>query len=155
MKRLAAWRGDGGRLVHRGLLIALFLLLGISFVARGVTMVVDAHTIARDGATADGVVLAFHHTVYNGDSGNVYIGAPLFKNVAVQPMRRHKPTDFVKVRYLPDMAAEDATPPNFDAILTWILLGVAVLLITGWAARALYREQQDWARLETELLDDH
>ena len=145
-------RGDGGRPVHRGLLVALFLLLGICAIARGVQFAVDAHTLDRDGAVADGVVLTYHHTAYAGNIGRVYIGPPEFRDVPVSQLRRHDPGDQVRVRYTATLAAEDGAPLNVDAIAIWIFLGVAVLAITGWTTRLLYREQQDWERLEADLL---
>jgi hypothetical protein len=53
------------------------------------------------------------------------------------------------------MAAEVGAPLNIDAIAIWILLGMSILAITGWTAQQFYREQQDWERLEAELLGEH
>lgn len=140
--------------MHRGLLIALFLLLGISLVARGVTIAVDAHTLDRDGHLAGAVVLEYEHTVYGGASGRVYIGDPVYRDVVAVALRPHESGDQVQVRYLSGVAREDGAPLNYDAIVMWILLGLAVLGFAGWFGRSLYREQQDWERLEAQLLAD-
>jgi hypothetical protein len=142
---------DGSRLVHRGLLIALFLLLGMGLVARGVTIVVDAHTLNRDGLVADAIVLRYAHTVYGGASGRVYIGDPVYRDVPAQALRPHDSGDRIRVRYLAGLAREDGAPLNYDAIVVWVLLGLAVLGFAGWFGRALYREQLEWERLEAQL----
>jgi hypothetical protein len=143
--------------VHRGLVIVLFLVLGTWFVSRGVGIAVDAHTVARDGRLADGVVLTFHQTLYAGAIGRVYIGEPLYQNVPVLALRPHDAGDNIKVRYVRGerfLAAEDGAPLNIGAMLVWLLLGAAVLAFSGWAARGLYREQRQWERLEAELLKE-
>jgi hypothetical protein len=148
-------RRDGQRPVHRGLVVVLFLMMGIWFVGRGVGIVVDARTVARDGRLADAVVLTFHNTLYAGSIGRVYIGEPLYRDVPVLALRPHNPGANVKVRYVDGerfMAAEDGAPLNTGAMLIWLMLGSAVLGFSGWAARGLYREQRQWERLETELM---
>ena len=153
MKRRS--RRDGGRPVHRGLLIAMFLLMGFWFVARAVEMAVVERMIARDGQLADAVVQSYHHTPYAGAIGRVYISEPVRRDAAALAMRPHEQGEWIKVRYVFDdrlLVAESGAPLNTDAMIVWLILGMAFLGFSGWATRALYREQREWERLEAELL---
>lgn len=148
--------GDGGRPVHRGLVIVLFLLMGIWFVGQGVGIVVDARTVARDGRETDAVVLSYRHTLYAGAIGRVYIGEPLYREAPVLAMRPHQAGDAVQIRYVSDerlAAVEEGAPLNTDAMLVWTLLGTAIVGLAAWSARSLYAEQRQWERLEAQLLD--
>lgn len=150
-------RRDGQRLVHRGLVIALFLIVGIGCVAQGLRIPVDAHTVARDGRLVDAVVLSFSETLYAGRFGRVYIGEPLHREVPVLALRPHSPGDIVTVRYVRGerfLAAEDGAPLNVNAMLVWSLLGAAMLGFSGLGTLRLYREQREWERLEAELLEE-
>jgi hypothetical protein len=154
MSRRSAGR-DGSRRVHRGLIIALLLLTGMAFIGRGIGIVVDARTVERDGAVLDAVVTTYRHAPYAGATGLVYVANPLYDYVPVMALRRHKPGDAVKVRYVGGqhvLAAEVGAPLNTDAILIWTLLGAAVVVLSAWSTRALYREQREWERLEAGLL---
>lgn len=142
--------------MHRGLVIVLFLLMGMVFVGQGVGIMVDTRTVARDGHAADAVVLTYRHTPYAGATGWVYIADPLHRDVAAIALRAHASGDWIKVRYVGReriMAAEVGAPLNTDAILIWTLLGSAVLVFSASATRTLYREQRDWEQLEADLLD--
>jgi hypothetical protein len=148
-------RGDGSRRVHRGLLIALFVLTGMAFVGRGVGLLVDTRTVDRDGAVVGAVVMDYHHTPYAGRTGRVYVANPIYDYVPVMALREHIPGDPIEIRYVRGdeiIAVEVGAPMNTEAILIWMLLGAAVLAASAWATRNLYREQRDWERLEAELL---
>jgi hypothetical protein len=149
-------RHDGRRPVHRGLVIVLFLLMGIAFAGKGVEIGVQGRAVARDGRTAEATVLTYRHTVYAGAIGRVYVGAPLYREAPALALRTRKTGAPVRVRYLSGerlLVAEEGAPLNTDAILLWTLLGTALMSFAAWSARSLYAEQRQWERLEADLLD--
>jgi hypothetical protein len=148
-------RGDGSRRVHRGLLIALFLLMGTALVGRGVSLLVDMRVVDRDGVVTGATVMTYHHTPYAGRTGRVYVADPIYDYVPVMALREHEPGAAITIRYVRGerlLAVEDGAPMNTEAVLSWVLLGLAVITASAWAARTLYREQRDWEQLEADLL---
>lgn len=141
--------------MHRGFLIALFLLLGLTFAGKGVGLLVDARTLARHGSTVDATVLSYRQTLYAGKAGRVYIADPLFRDAQALAMRPHAVGDSIRVRYVSGerlLVAEEGAPLNTDAVLVWTLLGGAIIGVAVRATRTMYAEQRLWERLEADLL---